>query len=89
MRYFIALEISSENKSQFQSIQQKLHTLIPQCRLTLKRNLEKIMACFFEPIPITSIKLFESVPSGSFHTHNTLAQIPLIVPIQKGNSATV
>lgn len=39
MRFFIALEIPKENLPQFQSIQIKLHTLIPQCRLT---DLDKI-----------------------------------------------
>lgn len=39
MRFFIALEIPEKNKSQLQSIQQKLHKLIPQARIT---NLEKI-----------------------------------------------
>ena len=40
-------------------------------------ELEKIMAVNFSPIKITSIKLFESVPDEDFHTHNTLAEIPL------------
>ncbi len=39
MRFFIALEIPSENIPQFQSIQDKLHTLIPQARIT---DLDKI-----------------------------------------------
>lgn len=39
MRFFIALEIPSENRLQFQAIQAKLHTLIPQLRIT---NLDKI-----------------------------------------------
>ena len=185
MRFFIALEIPSENISQFQSIQQRLHTLIPQSRITdldkihltlafigeqsdelkeklvniiqqavknvasfkvtpayidgfpnihhpnvlwvgvkgdidkvllireyikdglaslhlpvderrfvphitiakfneefnidrnLEINLEKIMAESFEPIQITSIKLFESVANEGFHSHNTLAEIKL------------
>lgn len=185
MRFFIALEIPSENRLQFQAIQAKLHTLIPQVRLTdldkihltlaflgeqpdqlkdklteiiqaastgvpsfkvtpayidgfpnihhpqvlwvgvkgdidkilliregvkdgleslhlpvderrfiphisvakvnnnlkvsreLEVNLEKIMTLSFDPIKITSIKLFESVPEGGFHKHNTLAEINL------------
>lgn len=185
MRYFIALEISSENISQFQAIQANLHTLIPQVKITdldkihltlaflgeqpdqlkdklveiirnavadispfkvtpayidgfpnihnpqvfwvgvkgdidkvllirervkdgleslhlpvderrfiphitiakLKNNikvdqkleieLEKLMAMPFEPIRISSIKLFESIPSNGFHRHNTLAEIRL------------
>lgn len=39
MRFFIALEIPSDNLAQFQSIQQSLHTLIPQARIT---NLDKV-----------------------------------------------
>ena len=39
MRFFIALEIPNENKAAFQAIQDRLHTLIPQARLT---NLGKI-----------------------------------------------
>lgn len=32
----------------------------------------------FSPIEISSIKLFESVPTGTLHVHNTLAEIKLI-----------
>ena len=39
MRFFIALEIPKENLPSFQAIQDRLHTLLPQARLT---NLEKI-----------------------------------------------
>lgn len=31
----------------------------------------------FEPIQISSLKLFQSIPEEGFHTHNTLAEIPL------------
>lgn len=41
-------------------------------------ELEKIMAANFEPIQINSIKLFQSIPEGSLHKHNTLAEIKLI-----------
>lgn len=185
MRFFIALEIPSQNISQFQAIQAKLHTLIPQARITnldkihltlafigeqpdklkgklvtiiqkavegissfevtpayidgfpnihhpqvlwvgvkgdidkvllirerikdglkelsvavderrfiphitiakmnnhlninanLEEDLEKIMTENLTPIKISSIKLFESVPEGGFHKHNTLAEIQL------------
>jgi|SRR3989344_554655 len=185
MRFFIALEIPSENMPTFQSIQQSLHTLIPQAKITdpakvhltlaflgeqnpeikdklveiieqsakdislfevtpayidgfpalhnpkilwvgvkgdidkillirerikdgleslhlpvderrfiphisiaklnsnfqLDRNLEvsleKIMTISFQPIKITSIKLFESIPNEGFHKHNTLAEVRL------------
>ncbi len=32
----------------------------------------------YQPIQISSIKLFESVPNQGFHNHNTLAEIKLI-----------
>lgn len=44
----------------------------------LERKLEQIMAANFQPIPISCIKLFESIPQDGFHKHNTLAEIPLI-----------
>lgn len=184
MRFFIALEIPQEYIAQFQDIQQKLHTLIPEARLTntdklhltlafigdqpdelkdslskiitksaagvpsfevtpayidgfpnihhpqvlwvgvkgdidkvllirervkdglaslnlpvderrfiphitvakvnnfkvdqnLEVSLEKIMATSLNPIKISSVKLFESIPSGHFHQHNTLAEVKL------------
>ena len=43
----------------------------------LEVNLEKIMTIPVDPIKITSIKLFESIPSGGFHQHHTLAEIKL------------
>lgn len=48
-----------------------------QISSNLEVELEKIMADSFDPIQITSIKLFESVPKNSFHQHNTLAEIKL------------
>jgi 2'-5' RNA ligase len=45
-----------------------------------EEEMEKIVLNHnFEPITITSIKLFESVPNQGFHTHNTLAKIPLLL----------
>ena len=41
-------------------------------------GLEKLMAMPFEPIKISSIKLFESAPEHGFHKHNTLAEVRLI-----------
>lgn len=46
-------------------------------RGALELELEKIMTLPFDPIEITSIKLFESVPNEGFHAHNTLAEITL------------
>lgn len=43
----------------------------------LESELEKLTTQSLTPIKITSIKLFESIPSGSFHKHNTLAEIRL------------
>lgn len=43
----------------------------------LEVELEKIMTLSFDPIGITSIKLFESVPNEGFHKHNTLAEVEL------------
>lgn len=43
----------------------------------LERKLEEIMIRNFEPIQITSIKLFESIPTEGLHKHNTLAEIVL------------
>ena len=68
-----------------------------------ENKLQALMMDNFEPIQITSIKLFESIPEeparialpeaaaslqagtqsvagGGFHTHNTLAEIPLSLP---------
>lgn len=43
-----------------------------------EKKLQELMLDNFEPIQINSIKLFESIPEEGFHTHNTLAKIPLI-----------
>lgn len=43
----------------------------------LEIKLEKIMSSNFDPISVSSIKLFESIPTNSFHKHNTLAEISL------------
>lgn len=40
-------------------------------------ELERMMSAPFDPIHITSIKLFESVPDRGFHKHNTLAEVTL------------
>ncbi len=43
----------------------------------LEKKLQEMMLKDFKPIKITSLKLFESVPDGGFHTHNTLVELPL------------
>lgn len=43
----------------------------------LEVELEKIMTQAFDPIRISSIKLFESIPNQGFHQHNTLAEVKL------------
>ncbi|MCL4366528.1 RNA 2',3'-cyclic phosphodiesterase [Patescibacteria group bacterium] len=48
-----------------------------QVNRNLEEGLEEIMVTNFQPIQISSIKLFESIPQGGLHQHNTLAQIPL------------
>ena len=45
---------------------------------SLEVKLEEIMATQIEPIRISSIKLFQSIPQNGLHTHNTLAEIRLI-----------
>lgn len=44
---------------------------------SLETQLQQITSALFEPIKIISIKLFESIPSGGFHKHNTLAEVKL------------
>lgn len=44
----------------------------------LEVELEKLMTLPFDPIRISSIKLFESVPNEGFHKHNTLAEVKLL-----------
>lgn len=39
---------------------------------------EKIMDKSFNPIKVSCLKLFESIPEEGFHRHNTLAEIPLL-----------
>jgi len=43
----------------------------------LEVELQKLMTLPFDPIRISSIKLFESVPNEGFHSHNTLSEIKL------------
>lgn len=43
----------------------------------MRVRVEELMQQPFNPIYITKVKLFESVPEGGFHTHNTLAEIEL------------
>lgn len=54
----------------------KLNNSFPLDR-DLEIRLEKIMTVRFDPISVSSIKLFESIPTNSFHKHNTLAEISL------------
>lgn len=41
-------------------------------------ELQKLESKNFQPITVSSIKLFESTPNSGFHTHNTLAEIKLV-----------
>lgn len=45
--------------------------------MDLESQMEKTMMKPFRPIEIASVKLFESVPAGTLHKHNTLAEIRL------------
>ncbi|MBI2593015.1 RNA 2',3'-cyclic phosphodiesterase [Candidatus Daviesbacteria bacterium] len=42
-----------------------------------EKLLEKIIPDNLDPILVDSIKLYESIESGGFHSHNTLAEIKL------------
>jgi RNA 2',3'-cyclic 3'-phosphodiesterase len=43
----------------------------------LERQLEEIINFKLDPIKVSAIKLFESIPQHGFHQHNTLAEIKL------------
>lgn len=43
----------------------------------VERELQTMIFGEFEPIVISSIKLFESAPDNGFHKHNTLAEVSL------------
>ncbi len=45
--------------------------------LTIEEQLQSFMHNTFAPIQINAIKLFESIPQGGLHKHNTLAEINL------------
>lgn len=42
-----------------------------------EKELDKIFSVPFAPIPVASIKLFESIPNHGFHEHNTLSEVKL------------
>lgn len=44
----------------------------------LEAKLQQLMARHFQPIKVTSIKLFQSIPEGGLHKHNTLAEVKLL-----------
>lgn len=43
----------------------------------LETDVEKLASKGLDPITISSIKLFESIPDEGFHSHNTLGEIEL------------
>ncbi len=45
---------------------------------SIEQQLQSMIFGDFDPITISSIKLFESIPDLGFHSHNTLAQIQLV-----------
>lgn len=57
----------------------KIHNNFILTEIQEKKLQEFMIANSFEPIRISSIKLFESIPSDGFHKHNTLAEIPLVI----------
>ena len=61
MRFFIALEIPSENIAQFQAIQQSLHTLIPQAKITDPAKVHLTLAFLGEQNPEIKDKLVEII----------------------------
>lgn len=42
-----------------------------------EERLQQLMAEKLNSITVSSLKLFESIPEEGFHTHNTLAEVPL------------
>ncbi len=66
MRFFIALEIPNENKPQFQAIQAKLHTLIPQVKLTDVDKIHLTLAFIGEQPEEFKDKLIEVITKASF-----------------------
>lgn len=44
----------------------------------LEKELDELMSKEFEPIEVSSVKLFESIPNHGFHQHNTLFETPLL-----------
>lgn len=44
----------------------------------LEEQLEKLASNNFRPVKVSSVKLFDSEPSGGLHKHNTLAEIKLV-----------
>lgn len=45
---------------------------------TLEKDFQQLSLKSQPPIHITSLKLFQSIPNHSFHTHHTLAEIKLL-----------
>lgn len=64
MRFFIALEIPSQNLAQFQSIQDSLHTLIPQSKLTDLNKIHLTLAFLGEQEPEIQEKLVEIIQNA-------------------------
>lgn len=44
---------------------------------TQEEELQNIMNLGFDPIQVSSLKLYESIPNEGFHSHNTLSEIKL------------
>lgn len=65
MRFFIALEIPTENLPQFQSIQESLHTLIPQIRITDLGKIHLTLAFMGEQDDSLKEKLIEIINNAT------------------------
>ncbi len=70
MRFFIALEIPSENRLQFQAIQAKLHTLIPQVKITDLDKIHLTLAFLGEQLDQLEDKLVEIIRKAVKDIHS-------------------
>jgi 2'-5' RNA ligase len=65
MRFFIALEIPRENLAEFQSIQDKLHTLIPRTKLTDLNKIHLTLAFIGEQPEKLKINLIKIITDAA------------------------
>lgn len=70
MRFFIALEIPSENLPQFQAIQVGLHTLIPQVKLTDSEKIHLTLAFIGEQPDTFKDSLTKIIQDATLGVHS-------------------